>query len=448
MSKIPALLLALILPAAVTLSASDQLPAAPQARPVVIRGATIHPVSGPAIADGMLLFDRGKIIALGREVAVPADAVVVEAAGKHVYPGLIAASSRLGLVEIDYVRQTSDESESGELNPNVRAERAINPDSERIPVTRTNGVALAAVLPEGGLISGMGALVRLDGWTWEEMTMRAPLCLAINWPQAGGHVGLIDPESRKQRRERIAGQIDRLDRAFEQARAYRASRRANGAAKPTRGGLDQRWEALLPVLEGQVPVWIAADYLRDIEAAVEWSARQGLRMVLVGGMEAPRAAALLKAHGVPVLAGPIHRLPLGPDEPFDDPFTLPARLQAAGLEFCIIGSPASGNDRNLPFQAATAAAYGLPPEEALKAVTLYPARIMGIGDRAGSLEPGKDATLLIADGDPLEAATTVEALYIEGREVDLDSRQKQLYRKYQEKYRRLTPVKPETAERP
>ncbi len=425
----------LILP--VSVLASAQIPAPPQKAPVALVGGTIHPLTSPDIEGGTILFDRGRIVDLGKEVAIPSDAVVVDIRGRHVYPGLIAAYSILGLVEIDAIRATRDVQEAGRINPNVRAERAINPDSERLPVTRANGIALAAVLPVGGLISGMGALVMLDGWTWEEMTLKAPLCMMVNWPEMGGNTGLAPQKELEKRRENIKKEIEELEKAFGEARAYKAAREAAGMKGVPFHETDVRWEAMLPVLRGELPVWVAANSLQEIEASVEWAERQGVKMVLAGGADAPLAAELLKSRKIPVIVTPVLRLPAREDSDYDEPFTLPAKLFEAGVEFCICGSPSAGNDRNLPYHAAAAAAFGLPRDEALKSVTIYAAQILGVGDQVGSLEKGKDATLIVTDGDPLEISTQVEKLYIRGRDIDLGNKQKTLYQKYSEKYSRL-----------
>ena len=422
----------------VYLSASLEVPGPEQKQPVALVGGTVHPVSGEPIARGTVLFEKGKITAVGAEVKVPADAIVVDVKGLHVYPGLIEPFSNLGLIEIGSIRATVDDQEIGKINPEVRAEKAINPDSERFPVTRANGVALAAVLPSGGLISGLGAVVRLDGWTWDQMTVKAPLCLLVNWPDMSPPGRGLDKEAREKRARQLKEDLAALEQAFKDARAYKQARAAAGAKGVPAHDLDVRWEALLPVLSGEVPVWVTAERRMEIEAAVDWAQREGLKMVLAGGAEAAECAGLLKANNIPVIAAPVLSLPLRRDSDYDEPFTLPDKLFRAGVEFCIGGRASmNGNERNLPYNAAMAAAFGLPKEEALKAITLYAAKILGIADRAGSLEAGKEATIMVTDGDPLEVTTQVEKLYIQGRPVDLDTRQKALYRKYREKYRRL-----------
>jgi imidazolonepropionase-like amidohydrolase len=404
--------------AAGAVSASDQIPAPPQKQPIALVGGAIHTVSGQVIEKGVILFDKGKIVDMGTAVAVPSNALRVDVTGKHVYPALIETNSQIGLVEINSVRGTVDLQETGTINPNVRAETGVNPDSERIPVTRSNGIALAVIRPEGGIIAGMAACIMLDGWTWEAMTLKAPVAMMLSWPGA-----------REQRGE--------LERAFRDSRAYKTAREAARKKAGKQPKTDLRWEAMIPVLDGRVPVWVWVSGARGIEEAVEWADREKVRIVIAGSAEAPRVADLLKRRNIPVIVTPVLRLPNRPEADYDEPFTLPAELYRAGVRFCIGGGSPEGGERNLPYHAAMAAAFGLPKDEALCAVTQYAAEITGIGDRAGTLEKGKDATLMVTTGDPLEVVTTVERLYIQGRETDLSDKQKILYRKYREKYRQI-----------
>ena len=420
---------------AIGANASDQIPAPPQKQPIALTGGIIHTINGGIIQSGIILFDGGKIVDVGTQVTIPADAVKIDINGLHVYPGLIETVSQLGLAEINSVRATVDYRETGDINPNVRAETAVNPDSERIPVTRSNGVAMALSVPEGGLISGKAAMMMLDGWTWENMTLKAPVGMVINWPNmivadvSGNQKALVE------RHKKIKEQLDKLDHTFRDARAYKAARDADGKKDVPLHKVDVRWEAMIPVLNGELPVWIWADNKQEIVAAIEWTDREQVKMVLVGGADASLVTDLLKRKNIPVIVTPILRLPNRRDADYDEQYTIPKKLYEAGVEFCIAGSDGMGNDRNLPYHAAMSAAYGLPKDEALKAITLYAARIAGVEDRAGSLEAGKDATLIITDGDPLEITTTVHRLFIQGRDVDLNDKHKTLYHKYSEKYK-------------
>ncbi|MCF7805483.1 MAG: amidohydrolase family protein [Candidatus Marinimicrobia bacterium] len=421
--------------------ASDQIPAPPQDHPIALKGGTIHPVSGPAIPDGTLLFSDGKIDALGTEVKVPEGAEVIDISGQHIYPGFIAATSTLGLVEIPLARATRDFDETGNITPEVRAEVAINPDSELLPVARSNGITTALTIPQGGLISGTSAAILLDGWTWEDMTLQAPVGLHIRWPSMRIRHEKSFPKSVEEQQKAIDGKIERIRETFRNAAAYQQALRTQSTQESVSPGTSVRWEAMFPVLDGDIPVFVHANEIRQIQAAVDWADEQGVDMVLVGGQDAWRVTDLLRAREIPViLESTSMRLPARNWEGYDTPMTAPKKLHDAGVPFCISLSEhpfASQFQRNLPYEAAAAAAYGLPREVALKAVTLYPAQILGIADRVGSLEPGKDATFIITDGDPLEITTQVRMEFIQGRKIDLSNRQTALYRKYRTKYQQL-----------
>lgn len=417
--------------------ASPEVPGKTSDKPVALVGGVIHPVDGPDIPKGTLLFHQGKIVAVGADVPLPEQVERIDVTGKHIYPGLIEAHTDLGLVEIEAVRASRDQSETGQINPNVKAQVAFNPDSELIPVARSNGVLLATTSPAGGLISGTSAVMQLDGWTWEEMTVKPNAGLLINWPRSigshdsfGGNVEKVDAEARN-------NQIRSIRQAFADARAYLTAKQSAATAGAAMPEFDARWEAMQPVFEGAIPLAVKADVAADIQSAVSFAVAERLKIIILGGYDAPHCAALLKKYDVPVIVTGTHRLPQRASEAYDEPFTVPQRLHAAGIRFCISGNESAWNLRNLPYQAATAAAYGLPPDVALKAITLYPAQILGVEARVGSLAAGKDATLIVTTGDPLEITTHVERAFVQGRPVDLSDRQKRLWEKYQEKYRRL-----------
>ncbi|MDW8263625.1 MAG: amidohydrolase family protein [Phycisphaerales bacterium] len=423
------LLCGLALPAA----GSDEIPGAPQTVPIAIVDADIFPVSSPPIPGGTIVFDKGRITGVGRQVPIPAGARRIDGRGKRVYPGLFDSISDLGLVEINLVRQTVDLRETGSINPNVRAERAINPDSEHISVTRSNGVLLSLVAPEGGLISGSSAIIQLDGWTWEDLTLRAPAAIHLNWPnmrpQQRRYWMTESPGAQNRARDE---QLELIRKTFRDARAYQAARQQDESVP-----FDSRWDAMVPVLEGRIPLVVHANDLLQIQSAVAFARREKLRIVIAGGYDAVECAELLRESGIPVILTGVHRLPQRRGEPYDAAYTLPRRLHEAQVKFAIAGLDRfNGNYRNLPYNAATAVAFGLDPAEALAAITLRPAEIFGVADRVGSLEVGKDATLFIADGDILEIPTRVEMAFVQGRELDLNDKQKRLYAKYAEKYRR------------
>jgi len=415
--------------------ASDEIPAARQAKPIALKGATLHPVSGADIASGTIVFENGKITALGADAAVPAGAEIIDVTGKHIYPGLISANSVLGLTEIGAVRATIDIAEPGTINPNARSITSINPDTEVIPVARSNGILTALAVPEGGIISGQSAVLRMDGWTPEEMAVRASAALHLRWPDLTINRDPRAPKSMEDQQKDIDEAQKKLRDAFQIARSYWQARKTAGPDFKS----DLRWEAIMPLFEGKLPLFVHAEKLAQIEAALAWAKEAQLKIVLVGGNDAWQMAARLKETDTPVIIALTTALPLRRDDPYDSAFGNAARLHEAGVRFCIArnGRDSEGpHERGLPYEAAMAASFGLPKEEALKAVTLYPAQILGVADQLGSLEAGKAATLLVTNGDPLDFPTQIEAAYIDGRKIDLSNRQTRLRDKYQEKYRR------------
>jgi len=399
------------------------------AETIALVGGTVHPVSGPEIRGGTVVFVDGKITAVGSAVTVPAGAKVVDVAGKHVYPTLIPAATNLGIVEIQAVRATNDVTEVGDLNPEARADVDMNLDSELIPVTRSAGVLVAGITPTGGIVSGSGAAMKLDGWTREDATLKAPAYVAVAWPDL-----TIDrsPQARfsvriqeKRRDEAVA----KLKDLFAEARAYGTARAAEGKAGIPRHDADPRLEALQPALAGKAPVFVVADSLRQIRAALAWAKEENLRIVIGGGRDAWRAAAELATAKVPVVLDPVIGLPTRADEPYDASFANAGVLAKAGVPVAI--SEGDGSFvRNLAHQASVAMAFGLPADKALAAITLEPARILGIADRVGSLEPGRDATLFVSDRDILDFRYNVVAVYVDGRSLDLSDRHKRLYERY------------------
>jgi imidazolonepropionase-like amidohydrolase len=415
-----------------------QTPAPQQGRPVALTGGTLHTVAGGVIENGTILFEDGRITALGTNVAIPSHAERIDVTGRHIYPGLVDAHSQMGLFEIGGFDVTIDVNELGDFNPNARAHVAFNPESRHIGVARSNGVLVTVSSPAGGLISGHSAAMMLDGWTWEQMTLKPEAGLIINWPSAaapafGGFGG--GPPGGPGRGRNVEAQynesIARLSGWFAEARAYRTAR----AAAPGRHASDARLEAMIPVVEGRVPVVIQANELRQIQDAVTWAGEEGLRMVLLGGRDAGYVAPLLAQRQIPVLVTSVLASPSRAWEPHDASYALPAELHRAGVRVGITGAASAPYAHRLPYEAGAAIAYGLPADVALRAVTLHPAEFLGFADRVGSLEVGKDATLLITTGSPLEYATIIEQAYIEGRRIDMEDAHRRFFEKYSEKVR-------------
>lgn len=398
-----------------------QIPAPEQRNPVAITGATIYTISGEVIENGTLIFEDGKITALGQDVEIPDGAEEYDATGKFIYPAFIHSYTNLGLTEIGAVDVTSDFNEFGQINPNVRAEKAFHPESEHIPVARSHGVGVTLSSPSGSTISGLSAAMLMDGWTWEEMTLRAPIGLVINWPF------VTDDNNNTQ------NQLEAIKEAFDKARAYKNARAASPAQR-----IDMKWEAMIPVLRREIPVVVQANNESEIRGAITWAESEDVRIIILGGRDAQYTAHQLVAREIPVVITQVLTSPGRPWQGYDDIYANAAKLHALGIQFAIAGEYGSANAMRLRHHAATAAGFGLHAEEALKAITLYPAKIFGLSDRIGSLEVGKDATLILTDGDVLDLRSNIEQMFIQGRKIDMADKQKNLFERYREKYRQLS----------
>ena len=416
--------------------ASDQVPGAKQKNPVLIKNATVHTVTQGTLPNTSILVKDGKIAEIGANIQSPENTEVIDATGQHVYPGLIDSFSAIGLVEIDSIRASIDNTEMGNVNSNVRAAVAVNPDSEAIPVARANGVLFSMVGPTGGLVSGRAALLQMDGWTWEDMTLRADVGMMVNWPRFGGGGG-GGRGGRRQAAEATEGDADSADRLaplhtlFRETRAYATAKTANPNL-PT----DLRLEAMIPVAEGRLPMIVNANTVKQIQTAIAFSKQHSLKLILMGANDALHCATLIREANVPVIVSGVYRLPSRRDAPYDSAYTFPSQLRAAGIQFSIASDGRFGASgvRNLPYHASTAAGFGLSPEDAIRSITLSPAEIFGVADRVGSIDAGKDATLFLCNGDILETPTQVTKAWIQGRKVDLSSKHTQLYEKYKTKY--------------
>ncbi|MEN3026114.1 MAG: amidohydrolase family protein [Chlorobiota bacterium] len=406
-----------------------QVPGAPQQRPIALVNATLYTVSQGIIEGGTLVFDKGRIVAVGKDVAVPPTALRIDCTGKRVYPGFITAFSQLGLVEIDAVRATRDVAEVGDFNPNVVAATAYNADSEIIPTVRSTGVLIAHVAPLGGLVAGRSSVMHMDGWNYEDATLRRVAGIVVSFPSLSLRGGWWDQRSVEERRREQRGRLQKLYDFFEQALAYHRAASA-GVVRL----VDLRFEAMRAVFRDSLPVFVLADEYAQILEALRFVRRFGLRCVIVGGADAWRCLEELREARAAVIVH-VHRLPRREEDPYDIAYRLPAILEQAGIPFAITEEH-TWPQRNLPFNLGTAIAFGLSPEAALRSVTLSAAEILGVADRVGSLEVGKDATLFVCSGDPFDVRTNrVEYAFIQGRAVDLSSRHTRLSEKYRQRYR-------------
>jgi imidazolonepropionase-like amidohydrolase len=414
----------------VALSAADS-------NSVLIRNATIHPVTGPEIQNSSVLILDGRIAEIGPKLAPRAAIRTVDARGLHLYPGLINAATNIGLAEIQALRDTVDLDEVGMFNPELRAAIAFNPSSEHIEVTRAAGITSVVSLPGSGgrraasaggiLITGQGALMHLDGWTGEEMTVNPGVVMDLLFPEVEREPrpGSATPPLYKEEQRQYAERLRELSEFFEQARRYQKAMAARGPDFRR----DLRLEAMAPVLEGLQPIAIRAERERSIRDAVAFADKEKVKIIIADPREIGGAGPLLKERHIPVILGRAFQLPMRDDDPYDAPYTLAAQFYRAGVKICF-GTFDVQFARNVGFEAAQAAAFGLPREEALKALTINSAEILGVGDRLGSIEKGKLGDLILTDGDPLEARTNIRQMFIAGREVSLESRHTREYEKW------------------
>ena len=418
---------------------NDQIPGEEQKRPIILKGGIIHTVSTDVFEGYDILFSKGKIVRIEKNIMASPETDVYDVFGKHIIPGYIAPITRIGLVEIGLVKQTRDFAERGSFNPNVKANVSYNPDSDLIPITRSNGVLVVNSVPAGGRISGQSSVMMLDGWTWEQATLKHPSGLHINWPSMRINYGANVKKSEKQQKEEIQKSIRDLDHMVRDVRAYFQRIKQRSRIAGERQKSDLRLESMIPFVVEKKKIFIHADEARQIKSAVEWAKKNDLKIIIVGGSDSWRLTDLLVKNNIPVVIDQVEKIPTRRFEPIHLPYKLPFLLKQAGVQFClntIIGYPHDGNIRNLPNEAMRAAAYGLDESEALRSITLSTAEILGVDDMIGSLDIGKDATFFISETPPMEMNPKILMAFIQGKEVDLNNHQKMLYKKYQEKYRR------------
>ncbi len=412
-----------------TVHAQQPVPAAEQTRSILIANGTLHIGDGRVIDEGAVGFNKGVIDFVGYAYGVTAKYdTIIDARGQHIYPGFIAPDARLGLEEIGQARATVDKRDVGDMEPELRALTAYKVDSRLIPTVRSNGVLIAQIAPEGLTISGTSSIVQMDAWDWEGAALRVDDGVFMDWPKAYQRNGWwAEPgDTEKKKQEERNAKLEAITGFFRKARAY--------SRNPAPEIIDLRMHAMRKLFLGGSTLYINADAAREITEAVQFAKAEGVkRTVIVGGYDAWRVADLLRENKVDVILRRLHSLPLRPEDDLDLPYRLPALLKERGVRFCLgyAGDHENIGLRNLPFLAGTASAYGLSNEDALRAITLDAAAVLGIDDRCGSLTVGKDATLIVSTGDALDMRTNnITYAFIQGRRIVLDDHQKQLYRMY------------------
>lgn len=411
-----------------TLAQSVPQPAPAQTKPIMLLGATIHLGNGEVLEKADILLEEGKIVEVGTITRAYKNARSIDCTGKHIYPGMILIGSSLGLVEIGAVRPTRDQSEVGALNANARALVAYNTDSRVTPTVRSNGIMMAQVAPNSSLFSGTSSVMQLDAWNYEDAAIKADDGVYLNWPRLSISNSSFAPP-RAEQEKRIKTSVERIYQSFRDATAYGLA-----SSNDKLEASDLHLEALVPVLKKERKLYVRASTEKQILAAVALAQEFDLDIVIFGGKEAHLQAELLAKYNIPVVITKLHDLPRMEDDDIDAIYRLPYKLQQAGVLYALTMT-SNWDCRNLPFQAGTAAAYGLTQEEALAAVTANPARILGIEERCGTLEVGKDATLIVSEGDVLDMRSSIVIhAFIQGREINLGNKQKDLYEKFKTRY--------------
>jgi imidazolonepropionase-like amidohydrolase len=403
-------------------------------RTIAITNARIIPVVGAEVPKGTILIKDGFIAAVGADVAVPAGAEVVDAAGLRAYPGMIDGYSSLGLVEISGVAATVDRSETGRVNPQARALEAVRYDSMHIPIARSNGITAAVVAPSGGLVSGVSCLLKLDGWTNREMAVKPAAAMHIELPGLrGGRGGFGGGRGAAQVRADGPALLAELKELFAAARAY--EKRRDAAVKNRLLALpefNETYECLLPLVKGELPAMISVHSERDIKAAIQFVQDEKLKAVFYGAEQGFKAAAELAKAGIPAVLGSLYDMPPVWEDGYDSIFRNAGLMAKAGVKVAFSSSSASVA-KDLPYHAAKAAAFGLDRAEALRAVTINTAEIFGVAKTMGSLEAGKAANIVLADDDILEFRTNIRKVFIDGREIDLSNRYTELLEKFKKR---------------
>ncbi|MEP6703213.1 MAG: amidohydrolase family protein [Acidobacteriota bacterium] len=412
-----------------------------------ITNARIVTVSGGVIENGTVVIQNGRIAAVGTGVDIPANAETIDGKGLSVYPGMIDAGTNLGLAEIGQgANATIDVAETGTMNANAKAILAVNPHSSHVNVTRVNGITTVQTAPTGGLIAGQSAVIDLNGSTQAEMALLPTAGLVINFPRISAFGGfnpgagsqIVDFNEARKRRDT---QIEEMKKIFKNAENYGRAKDAYGKDKslpnpPT----DLRLEALVPYVRGERPILFSVERERDIRAVTTFVAEMKVKGIIVGGQEAWKASEELKRNDIAVIYTNIYNLPVRDDDEYDYLFEAPAKMQRAGVKFAISTGDGGAEVRDLPYQAGIAGAFGLSKEDALKSVTLYPAQILGIADRLGSIDVGKIANIVVTDGDLLEPRTNIKYLFIGGRLLPLTSRHTELFDSFKDRKESKAPT--------
>ncbi len=415
----------------ITMMAAAAGLAAAEPAAVLIKNATVYTVTGPPIQGGDVLVVGGKIKAVGKGLEAPAGADVLDATGLAVYPGFIDSFSHFGLAEIGAVRSTVDYAEMGKENPELKAAWAINPASVHFRTSRITGTTAALVAPVGGTFPGMAALVKMDGWTFPEMQVKEVAASLINFPMTPRPPREGAAAQQEAKSDVTSKLVEKIRDYLKEARRY-LELKALAAKDPkvTPPAANPKYEALAPVFEGKLPVIISVEKAKDIELAIKFAKDEKLKAVFRGCLQGYQVADKIKQAGIPVIIDSLYTSPSEPEDGYDAPYRNVGAMAKAGVTICFSSGDDPGIGKDLPYYAAKAVAFGLDHEEAVKALTINPAKIFGVDDLLGSLEPGKDADFFLTTGDPLDMKSEVKVLFINGRKIDLANWWEELYQRW------------------
>lgn len=398
----------------------------PQAGPFLLKNATIHTIT-KGIIEGDVLISGDSIRDIGENLSIPKNVQVIDCSGRHIYPGFIDSGTRLGLAEIESISLTNDFSELGDFIPHMKALTAVNPNSVSIPVTRVNGVTTVFTKPERNTFPGTGAVIDLFGYTPDDMFAGAEAVI-MQFPSTGKR-GRFDRRNEDEIQKDADKAFKKLDDIIDKARQYARIDSSLKAENKTHSDYNPQMHALLPIVSGKAKLFVEVNKKDDIEKAIQWVKRHGISAVFTGMAEGGRIASLLKEANIDVITGPVLSVPGRASARYDDAYTNAHRMLSAGIKVALRTNDAE-NVRNLPFHAGFAASYGMGTEEALKCITIYPAEIFGIDKKYGSLEVGKIANIIVANGDPFEPKTKISHVFIRGWNIPMESRHTLLYQEF------------------
>ena len=411
-------------------SFSQQTPAKKQTESITITGATIHIGDGTIIDNGIVIFENGKIQAVADATTskIALKGKIIDASGKHIYPGFIGANTNLGLVEVDAVNASNDQREMGSMIPHVRSLVAYNAESKVVESMRPNGILIAQVSPNGGRFSGTSSIMQLDAWNWQDAAIKKDDGIYLNWPNSfsRGRWWLGEPRGLKPNRN-YSKQVNDIMTFVIESKAYLNGSRTN---------LNIPFEALEGLFDGSQKLYVNVNDEKGITDAVNFAIQNGIKMVVVGGYQAHTVSGLLKSNNIPVLIDHTHSLPATSDHDYDLPYKNPKLLADAGVLVGIhTGNNSNFQTRNLPFYAGQVVGQGMSKEDALKLITLNVAQILGVDTMLGAIEVGKSATLFVSKGDALDMrGNQLTHAFIDGREISLETHQTELWRRYSQKY--------------